>query len=101
MKEAPALHKVMHGRDVVFVNLCLGSDKDAWLKTVAQMDLQGENYWFDADATQLFLGAYNLSGYPTYILVGKDDEGGAPVHPDAGVPTDRRASGRIALLPEI
>ncbi len=72
MKEAPALHKVMHGRDVVFVNLCLGSDKDAWLKTVAQMDLQGENYWFDADATQLFLGAYNLSGYPTYILVGKD-----------------------------
>lgn len=72
MKEAPALHKVMHGRDVVFVNLCLGSDKEAWLKTVAQMNLQGENYWFDADATQLFLGAYNLSGYPTYILVGKD-----------------------------
>lgn len=72
MKEAPALHKVMHGRDVVFVNLCLGSDKDAWLKTVAQMNLEGENYWFDAAATQLFLGVYNLSGYPTYILVGRD-----------------------------
>lgn len=72
MKEAPALHKVMHGRDVVFVNLCLGSDKEAWLKTVAQMNLEGENYWFDADATQLFLGAYSLTGYPTYILVGRD-----------------------------
>ena len=72
MKEAPALHGVMRGKDVVFVNLCLASDRDAWLKTVAQQKLEGENYWFDRDATTLFMGSYNLPGYPTYILVGRD-----------------------------
>lgn len=72
MKEAPALHGVMCGKDVVFVNLCLASDRDAWLKTVAQQKLEGENYWFDRDATTLFMGSYNLPGYPTYILVGRD-----------------------------
>lgn len=72
MREAPALHEVMHGKDVVFVNLCLASERDAWLRTVAQQKLEGENYWFDGDATNLFTGAYSLSGYPTYILVGRD-----------------------------
>lgn len=72
MKEAPALHGVMRGKDVVFVNLCLASDRDAWLKTVAQQKLEGENYWFDRDATTLFMGTYSLPGYPTYILVGRD-----------------------------
>lgn len=72
MKEAPALHGVMRGKDVVFVNLCLASDRDTWLKTVAQQKLEGENYWFDRDATTLFMGSYNLPGYPTYILVGRD-----------------------------
>lgn len=72
MKEAPALHKLMHGKDVVFVNLCLGSAQDAWRKLIGQQQLEGENYWFDSDATQLFLGAYSLPGYPTYILVGRD-----------------------------
>lgn len=72
MKEAPALHKLMHGKDVVFVNLCLGSDREAWRKLIGQQRLEGENYWFDGDATRLFLGAYSLTGYPTYILVGRD-----------------------------
>lgn len=72
MKEAPALHGVMRGKDVVFVNLCLASDRDAWLQTVAQQKLEGENYWFDRDATTLFMGTYSLPGYPTYILVGRD-----------------------------
>lgn len=72
MKEAPALHEVMRGKEVVFVNLCLASDREAWLRMVAQQKLEGENYWFDGDATNLFTGAYNLPGYPTYILVGRD-----------------------------
>lgn len=72
MKEAPALHGVMRGKDVVFVNLCLASDRDAWLRTVAQQKLEGENYWFDRDATTLFMGTYSIPGYPTYILVGRD-----------------------------
>ena len=72
MKQAPALHDVMRGREVVFVNLCLASDRETWLRFVAQQRPEGENYWFDEDATNLFMGTYSLSGYPTYILVGRD-----------------------------
>ncbi|WP_281670895.1 TlpA family protein disulfide reductase [Rikenella microfusus] len=72
MKEAPALHKLMQGKDVVFVNLCLASDRETWLRFVAQQRPEGENYWFDEDATNLFMGTYSLDGYPTYILVGRD-----------------------------
>lgn len=72
MKHAPALHNLFKGLDVVFVNLCLGSDREAWLKMVGEQGGKGENYWFDSDATQLMLGAYSLPGYPTYILMGRD-----------------------------
>lgn len=72
MKFAPALHEALHGKDVVFVNLCLFSDRETWRRMVAQMPVVGENYWFDLDATNLFMGTYDLAGYPTYILVGRD-----------------------------
>lgn len=85
MKEAPELHKLMQGKDVVFVNLCLGSDRAAWRKLIGQQRLEGENYWFDGEATQLFLGAYSLSGYPTYILVGRN---GKIATMKAGRPSD-------------
>ena len=70
---APAkeLHKLFAGKDVVFVNLCLSSDTDKWIETVKQMDLEGENYYFDKDATGLFMSAYQISGFPTYMLVEK------------------------------
>lgn len=70
---APAkeLHKLFAGKDVVFVNLCLSSDTGKWVETVKQMDIEGENYYFDADATGLFMSAYGLSGYPSYMLADK------------------------------
>jgi len=70
---APALHNSMKDKEVVFVNLCLGSGKEKWLNMVKQFNLT-ENYWFDEDATNLFLGAHKISGYPNYILIGKDGE---------------------------
>lgn len=93
MRETPELHKLMQGKDVVFVNLCLGSDREAWHKLIGQQRLEGENYWFDGDATQLMLGAYSLSGYPTYILVGRD---GKIVTMKAGRPSAlTRTAGQI------
>ena len=56
---------------MVFVNLCLSSDTGKWVETVKQMDIEGENYYFDADATGLFMSAYGLSGYPSYMLADK------------------------------
>ena len=70
---APAkeLHKLFAGKDVVFVNLCLSSDTGQGVETVKQMGIEGENYYFDADATGLFMSAYGLSGYPSYMLADK------------------------------
>ncbi len=85
LKEAPELHKLMQGKDVVFVNLCLGSDRAAWNKLIGQLRLEGENYWFDTDATNLFLSTYQLPGYPTYILVRRD---GRIATLQAGRPSD-------------
>ena len=62
----------MHGKDVVFVNLCLSSDRETWQQLVAPQPVVGENYWFDQHATHLSMGTYDVSGVPTYILVGRD-----------------------------
>ena len=69
----PALHNSMKGKDVVFINLCLGSGTDEWHNIISQFGLT-ENYWFDDYCTLLFMSSYNISGYPTYILMGKDGE---------------------------
>lgn len=71
-KQTPALHKAFEQKDVVFVNLCLSSDMAVWKKMVKEQDLHGENYFFDRDAGQLFMGTYDLPGYPSYILVNKE-----------------------------
>ncbi len=86
MKFAPALHEALHGKEVVFVNLCLSSEQQAWQQMVAQMPVEGENYWFNQQATHLFMGTYNVSGFPTYILVGRD---GKIVTMDAERPSEK------------
>lgn len=64
-----ALHGMLKDEDVVFVNLCLASDPENWLKVVEQFELTGENYYFDQDGTALFMGTYHLLGYPSYLLI--------------------------------
>lgn len=86
MKFAPALHEALHGKEVVFVNLCLSSEQQAWQQMVAQMPVAGENYWFNQQATHLFMGTYDVSGFPTYILVGRD---GKIVTMDAERPSEK------------
>lgn len=81
MRYAPALHEEMKGKDVVFVNLCLQSAVSNWLNLVKQREIGGKNYFFTDDATKLFMSAYKLSGYPSYLLMdrhGKLITTGAP-----------------------
>lgn len=71
-QNAPDLHRSFADKDVVFVNLCLQSDVDAWQKMVEKEGIKGENYFLSNDATKLFMGVYRLEGYPSYILVNKN-----------------------------
>lgn len=67
----PALHKAFAGKDVVFVNCCLGSNQGTWKKQVESEKLDGVNLFFTADASKLFLGTYALNGYPSYLLMNR------------------------------
>lgn len=66
---AEQLQKLFVDRDVVFVNLCLASNQEQWIKAISKYKIGGENYFFDADATSLFMSTYSLAGYPSYLLI--------------------------------
>lgn len=74
MGHAKALHEMYKDRDdVEFVNLCLSSKADAWVKTIKDRRIGGENYFVSGDdAAKMILSKYKLAGYPSYILIGKD-----------------------------
>lgn len=70
---AKELHK-LYKEEVVFINLCLSSYYKQWLPTISEFDIEGENYFFNSDATDLFRLTYKISGYPTYAIIGKNGE---------------------------
>ncbi|MDR0582227.1 MAG: TlpA family protein disulfide reductase [Prevotellaceae bacterium] len=79
MKYAPTLHEYFTGKEVVFVNLCMQSTAESWLKTVAKNDIHGEHYYLDENAAKLFMGTYNILGFPNYLLIDKDGQLRSPV----------------------
>jgi thiol-disulfide isomerase/thioredoxin len=74
IKQTQPVHDAMKGKDVVFVNLCLQSDIEKWKPFIKDNKMDGEHYFFNGDATKLFMGNYKLGGYPSYILVNKKGE---------------------------
>jgi thiol-disulfide isomerase/thioredoxin len=87
MKHAPALHKYFAGKEVVFINLCLDSSPENWLKTISKNAIEGENYYLDANATKNFMGAHNISGFPTYMLIDRTGQ----LHTSPARPTDTQS----------
>jgi thiol-disulfide isomerase/thioredoxin len=79
MKNAPTLHKYFSGKEVVFVNLCLQSTTERWLNAINTDNIEGENYYLDDNATKIFMGTYNISGFPTYMLIDKNGQLRSPV----------------------
>jgi thiol-disulfide isomerase/thioredoxin len=79
MKYTPVLYKYFSGKEVVFVNLCLESSSENWLETVSKNHIEGENYYLDADASKSFMGTYNISGFPTYMLIDRNGQERSPV----------------------
>jgi thiol-disulfide isomerase/thioredoxin len=69
MDQLPAIKAKVDTAKIVFVNLCLQSDKEAWLALVKKRNLTGENYFLGEDATKLFMGMYSIEGFPSYLLL--------------------------------
>jgi thiol-disulfide isomerase/thioredoxin len=72
MPEAKGLHQFYKGKNIVFVNICLKSDKKKWAEMVVKDDISGENYYVENDMADLLMSKYNMSGVPTYKLIGRD-----------------------------
>lgn len=70
---APAkeLHRIFKSKDVIFINLCLSSQLEEWQPTMLKHNVMGENYFFNNDASAVFMETYKLSGYPSYIIMDK------------------------------
>jgi hypothetical protein len=79
MKHTPTLHEYFAEKEVVFVNLCLESTVDGWLNRINTLAIKGENYYLDRNASLMFMGTHNISGFPTYLLIDKDGQLRTPV----------------------
>lgn len=71
---APIIHDYFKDKPVVFVNVCLSSDKSEWLKTIKDLKISGENYYFDKAQTEVLRGKLKYSGLPTYLIIDKNGD---------------------------
>lgn len=71
---ARELHKLYVQDDVVFINLCLSSKTDDWVKILKKEQIAGENYFLDQDFSAEVAAKLLSGGYPTYILIDKYGE---------------------------
>lgn len=72
MVPAKELHKLFHNKNVIFLNICMKSNQEAWAKIVGNGEIEGENYFFDDDLSSEAATSLLSGGYPTFILIGKD-----------------------------
>lgn len=71
----PILREHYAGSDEVrFVTLCLQSRRKAWSEFLDEFGLTGlgENYFLCDEASMIVMSEYDLPGFPTYALVGRD-----------------------------
>lgn len=69
---AKALHIELEGKDIAFVNFCVRSEMETWKKLIDKEQITGENYLLNTDEYNILTQYFNVSSYPTYILIGKD-----------------------------
>jgi thiol-disulfide isomerase/thioredoxin len=65
-------HEKYKDSKMQFVYLCFRSDKEQWEKLIDQFNLQGEHYLLSSNQESFFKEQFNITGYPTYIIIDKD-----------------------------
>ena len=57
--------------DILFLNICLESDKDKWLTSIERYNLQGTNLLAEGRWNEKLRAIFNIEGIPTYALIAK------------------------------
>ena len=71
----PMIDLYNHYKDkpVVFVSLCLSSERSEWEQTIKNQNIPGERYYFDNTQTKLLRNQLKfLQGFPTYVIIDKN-----------------------------
>jgi thiol-disulfide isomerase/thioredoxin len=92
MPYAKILREKFKNKDVVFVYLCAESPANSWKATIAQLDIQGENYLLKNDDYKVLEGKFQINGIPHYVLV---DKHGKVKDANAKNPTDKTLAKEI------
>ncbi|MEM6844090.1 MAG: TlpA disulfide reductase family protein [Bacteroidota bacterium] len=75
IKNIPALNDMImsysNQDNIVFLNVCLESDKDRWLTAIQRYDLLGTNVFAEGQWSKKLRAMFNISGIPTYVLIAK------------------------------
>jgi|GEM_PF-923798 len=59
---------------VVFVSLCLASDRSDWKEAVKSQNIPGERYFFSKSQTKRLRNNLDFKGYPTYMLIDRNGD---------------------------
>lgn len=87
LKEIPALKKLQDtlvGQDIIFVSICKEDTKERWIQALEKYRLEGIQL-FAEEGDDKFFDDYSNTGYPHFILIGKQGE---IISPDARRPGD-------------
>lgn len=66
-----ALEQDLHGKDVRFIYVCLESEKEKALATMAKYQLGGVHYIASAVESRNFRNLFGINGIPFYVLIDK------------------------------
>lgn len=68
----PKLHSRYKGKDVVFINICVDTDKKGWKKALEEYKLDGINLIAEGWTDNPVCKDYNVNGIPHYVLIDKE-----------------------------
>ena len=71
-------------KEVMFVNICVDSRPEEWIRAIDEFPLPGEHYYFDENGKDVFRLDHNIRGYPAFILT--DRKGKAILHAVGRIP---------------
>ena len=84
--QSGSLHRHYLGKEVVFVNLCVDSEYNAWRPTVRRLGIEGENYFVNMAESEALRRLYHTMDTPTFLLI---DRQGKIVSTQAAPPSQR------------
>jgi thiol-disulfide isomerase/thioredoxin len=74
MPYARKLQQELNNPDVVFVSICMDSNKKLWQKYIAEHDMTGEQYFATGKQAGAMRQTFGITGIPHHVLIDKNGD---------------------------